>query len=141
MSYDSKKCELMFKHGCAFAECGRHCEIEPISNEQKVGSFTIAGIVNSAFSCEIFLKTLLIISGSTTTPYGHKLLDLWNEFEKLDPTLSNSIRLQIQNIFNSKNYYLVDNLLAVDTISDAFPHWRYIYEDDKKTKLCSLVND
>ena len=135
MSYDREKCELMFKHGCAFAECGKHCEIEPISNEQKAGSFTIAGIVNSAFSCEIFLKTLLVITGSTTPPHGHKLSDLWNDLERQDSSLSESIRLYIQNLFPSKNTNLIDNLLAVDTISDAFYHWRYIYEDDKKTEL------
>ncbi|MBQ7399473.1 MAG: hypothetical protein IJW06_03305 [Clostridia bacterium] len=135
MPYNKKKCELMFKHGCGFAECGKHCEKEPISSEQKAGSFTIAGIVNSAFSCEIFLKTLLIISGSTTPPHGHKLLDLWNKLEKQDSSLSDNIRLHIQNLFISENSNLIENLLDVDTISDAFHHWRYIYEDDKITKL------
>lgn len=35
MMVQKEKFIRMFRHACAFAECGEHCEIEPLSKEQK----------------------------------------------------------------------------------------------------------
>lgn len=133
MSYDKETCVRMFKHGCAFAECGKHCEVEPINSEQMAGSFTIAGIVNSAFACEIFLKTLLAIS--STKAKGHKLSYLWKNLEKQNPSLSIEIKQRIQMSFFTEDSQFLDEMLAIDTISDTYCHWRYIYEDEKSSQL------
>lgn len=54
----------MFEQACAFSDCARCCEIEPNNIiEYRFKSHTVSGIVNSAFACEVFIKTLLVIHG------------------------------------------------------------------------------
>ena len=119
--YDTKR---MFEHGCAFIDCARNCEIEPNNIEYRMHSHTVSGIVNSAFSCEIFLKTLLVFNSKK--PYGHELKVLWNDFKKSDRETALLIEKGLQNWFNSKNDNLFNELL--NESSDAFEYWRYIYE-------------
>lgn len=114
----------MFEHACAFSDCARNCEIEPNNIEYRMHSHTVSGIVNSAFSCEIFIKTLLVFNGKK--PHGHKLKALWNDFKKSDKETALLVEKRIQNWFDSKNDNLFNELL--NESSDAFEHWRYIYE-------------
>ena len=45
-------------------------------------SHTVSGIVNSAFACEVFIKTLLVFHGRTIVEIkGHKLKMLWEEYK------------------------------------------------------------
>ena len=46
----------MFKHACAFLDCASFCQIEPNNIEYRMSSHTVAGIVNSAFACEIWRR-------------------------------------------------------------------------------------
>lgn len=119
--YDTK---CMFEHACAFFDCAKSCEIEPNNIEYRMHSHTVSGIVNSAFSCEIFLKTLLVFNGKKS--HGHELKVLWNDFKKSDRETALLIEQRIQNWFNSKNDNLFNELL--NESSDAFEYWRYIYE-------------
>lgn len=120
-SFDTKR---MFEHACAFSDCARSCEVEPNNIEYRMRSHTVSGIVNSAFSCEIFLKTLLVFNGKK--PYGHELKALWNDFKELDRETAFLVEKGIQNWFDSKNDNLFNELL--NESSDAFEYWRYIYE-------------
>lgn len=80
----------MFKQACAFSDCARCCEVEPNDIiEYRFNSHTVAGIVNSAFACEVFIKTLLVIHGVSVnemrgkkTRDGHELKRLWELFKK-----------------------------------------------------------
>lgn len=120
-SFDTKR---MFEHACAFFDCVRNCEIEPNNIKYRMYSHTVSGIVNSAFSCEIFLKTLLVFNGKK--PHGHELKLLWSDFKKSDKETALLIEKRIQNWFDSKNDNLFNELL--NESSDAFEYWRYIYE-------------
>ena len=64
---DSKR---MFEHACAFCDCAKFCEVESSNIEYRMRSHTVSGIVNSAFVCEIFIKTLLVFSWKNY--YGYK---------------------------------------------------------------------
>lgn len=126
---DSKR---MFEHACAFCDCARSCEIEPNTIEYRLRSHTSAGIVNSAFACEIFIKTLLVHQGRTVGQIrGHKLKDLWQDYKSLDNATATSIEQNIREWYNSSDNSLFDRLL--DEASNAFEYWRYIYEQDSAT--------
>lgn len=126
----------MFKQACAFSDCARCCEIEPNNIiECRFKSHTVSGIVNSAFACEVFIKTLLIIHGVTVKKMrgkkasdGHDLKKLWKLFKESNYETALQVELKMQEIFNSNNKSMFDELL--DSISNAFDYWRYIYEKD-----------
>lgn len=124
----------MFKHACAFAGCARFCEREPWNMEKRLPDYTVADIVNSAFACEIFIKAILLYSGSTIEEIKkakHGIKGLWELLKTLNPTVSTDIETRVINIFQSKNPDFFDN--AMSSISDAFVTWRYIYEANGAT--------
>ena len=117
----------MFKHACAFRDCAHFCETEPWDVEHRMASHTVSGIVNSAFACEIFIKSLLIYNDCIIDEIkGHKLKDLWKLLKEKDSELTSSVEKKIEEVFCSVNDLMFDNLL--NNISNAFEHWRYIYE-------------
>jgi len=117
----------MFKHACAFVDCAKYCEIEPNNIEYRTQSHTVAGIVNSAFACEVFIKSLLAFHGMTVEKLkGHNLNRLWAKFKAEDCETACLVEESMRRWFNSENKNMFVELL--DNISDAFEHWRYIYE-------------
>lgn len=117
----------MFKHACAFADCAKYCEIEPNSIEYRMQSHTVSGIVNSAFACEVFIKSLLVFHGiSVEKLKGHHLKKLWDEFKTIDCKTALLVEKKMRETFTSENSHMFDELL--DNISNAFEYWRYIYE-------------
>ena len=128
----------MFEHGCAFADCAKACETEPNHIEYRTHSHTVSGIVNSAFACEIFLKTLLIFHGAPQEILrgekgkngrkGHDLSYLWEKYKEFDMETALNIEQAMQAWFNSQNEKMFDKMLS--EAYNAFEHWRYIYEKD-----------
>ena len=57
---------------------------------------------------------------------GHDLKKLWKLFKEKDSETASLVELKMQEIFNSNNKNMFDELL--DNISNAFEYWRYIYE-------------
>ena len=121
--YDSKR---MFRHACAFADCAYFCEREPNSIVIPTQWYTTPSVVNSAFACEVFIKSLLIYSGMNLDKIkGHKLAVLWKTLEKKDQETTTKIKDAVKNIFNVEDQSFYNML---DNVSDAFEYWRYIYE-------------
>lgn len=123
----------MFKQACAFSDCAKCCEVEPNKIiEHRFKSHTVSGIVNSAFACEVFIKTLLTIHDISIEKIrregGHDLKKLWKLFKEKDYETALLVEQKMQEIFNSDNKSMFDELL--DDISNAFDYWRYIYEKD-----------
>lgn len=120
----------MFRHGCAFADCAKYCETEPNNIKYRTQSHTVSGIVNSAFACEVFIKTLLVFHGTSFEELNrfHKLETLWSKLKTKDCRTTSLVEQRVQEWFNSKTENLFDKLLS--EISDAFVYWRYIYEKD-----------
>lgn len=123
----------MFKHACAFSGCARFCTQEPWDIEHRLPDYSIAGIVNSAFACEVFIKSLLVFNGipvaqivDTKNRGVHKLLDLWNMLETKNLTTTDIVKQRVLAVFNSPNDTAFYTML--DNVSDAFVYWRYIYE-------------
>jgi predicted metalloprotease len=122
----------MFEQACAFSDCAKYCEIEPNNIEYRTNSHMASGIVNSAFACEIFIKSLLVYSGIAIQDLrGHRLDKLWDKFKEKYPDSVVSIESGVQVIFNSPNTDLFRNLLEI--MSNSFDEWRYIYEKRSAT--------
>lgn len=119
--------QRMFEHACAFCDCAKFCEVEPNSIEYRMRSHTVSGIVNSAFACEVFIKTLLVYHGKDVKDIKcHKLKTLWKEYRTLDYDTAILVEESIKSWFNSKNENIFNELL--NQSSNAFEYWRYIYE-------------
>ena len=119
--------QRMFEHACAFCDCAKFCEVEPNNIEYRMHSHTVSGIVNSAFACEVFVKTLLVFHGRTISEIkGHKLKTLWKEFKTLDNATAVLVEERMREWFNSTNTNMFAELLS--EASNAFEYWRYIYE-------------
>lgn len=81
-------------------------------------------IVNLAFSCELYMKSLLMLQRKCQIVVeGHKLKDL---FENLEEPIKQRILREI-NINNWKDF--------IQDSSDAFEAWRYYYEEDKAMRI------
>lgn len=86
-------------------------------------------VVNSAFSIELYLKTLAQIHN--TPLRGHKLLDLYDE---LSAVAKQQIEAQTKEYKTLKNFQgNIDLRAHLEDLNNAFTEWRYAYEFDKVT--------
>lgn len=129
MMDNTEKCVFMFRQACAFAECGKHCEIEPLPFSMRKSNFTIAGMVNSALACEIFLKTILQYY-TNSYPGVHELNTLWANLKENNPNIAKEISATVDSIYSTSQPNIIERVLEIKSISKTFPHWRYIYEKE-----------
>lgn len=120
----------MFRHACAFLDCASCCQKEPNNIEYRMQSHTVAGIVNSAFACEVFIKSLLVFHGEPFKKLNdHELKHLWSKYKNKDMEKALLIEQGMRQWFKSDNEKLFDELL--DVCSNTFQYWRYIYEKNE----------
>ncbi|MDD2518738.1 MAG: hypothetical protein PHG18_02495 [Bacilli bacterium] len=84
--------------------------------DDKVAPVLVACIVNKLLSCELFLKSLIIMS-TKEIPEGHHLIKL------LEKSNVSSIVINRMSNFEFKK--------ELEKINNAFVDWRYIYESDE----------
>lgn len=81
-------------------------------------------IVNLAFSCELYIKALLMMQRKNREiVIGHELNQL---FLQLDETLKN--RILCETNINDWDTFMKDS-------SNAFEDWRYFYEENKAIRI------
>ena len=100
-------------------------------------SLIIPAMVNGAFACELFLKSLL-----TNEVHGHKLDDLLSKLEKEDKKTYDLIvfRCVLSLKASSNNTY--DDVAFINdlnTISNLFVEIRYFYETTLHTKAYNIA--
>ena len=118
-------CEEMFRHACAFCECA-DMALEKFSHKSAdISWYDIPAGVNSAFACEVFLKTILKWN-QIRFEKEHNLVGLFN-------LLPEDIKVSIQNELEigyggfTKDYV---KRKYFDNINKSFVNWRYSYEHD-----------
>ncbi len=112
--FDAKQ---MFRHACAFASCSDFCR----ENGHHI-DYVKPEIVNSAFACEVFLKTLLFYN---KIEYGKK-----HDLEALYNMLPDHYKVTIEEEL-LKRYGKMQNAFGISylsNISKAFEIWRYSFE-------------
>lgn len=109
-----------------FAYVANDAFVKLMENSKRPGQIIPASpfVVNAAFSLELYLKTLLVLSNGK--PWGHELLklydalpdnlkaDLQSEAQKLAPTQGEMPDVQMRD------------MLAM--LNESFEEWRYVYE-------------
>ena len=102
---------------CAAERCN---ENRHITNE-KFEWLPVPAIVNMAFACELYMKSILILN--TETSKEHNLNELYH-------TLPPKIKEKIQQKFNSDTPYFQESL---NKVADCFEECRYLYEYETLT--------
>lgn len=114
----------MYFTACKFSDCADFCMRAQQEREIPPYFYTNPGIVNAAFSCEVFLKLLLHLE-QINYKKEHKLKQL---FEMLPPKIKEAIKYKTIEKCGHWNNAWRQEILS--QISDAFIKWRYVYETD-----------
>ncbi len=116
------ECREMFLQAHGFSKCAK------IAMEGGIECSTPA-IVNYAFACEVYLKSLLYFS-DISFKKKHELKEL---FDLLPEKYKESImRLTLAECGSWDDY-------SLDNISNAFIEWRYSYETIGKKRACMRI--
>ena len=133
-------CQQMFRHACAFADCADFAMDQFDPRITDVEWYTTPATVNSAFACEVYLKALLLYY-NIPLPKQHELKAL---YDMLPDKTKEWIMLTVINNHGAwKDAFGYDLL---DSISNAFLNWRYIYEgketrNGKRIERTAFQND
>ena len=138
-NYKLFDCQRMFRHACAFADCADLALSEFDPRNDDVEWYTTPATVNSAFACEVFLKTLMKyydIPFEKLLPVKdrHKIKEL---YELLPEDSKNWIKATVTDRYGVWTDGFGRELL--ESISNAFVDWRYNYEHGEG-KRCTLNN-
>ena len=114
----------MYFTACKFSDCADFCMRVQQERETLSYFYTDPGIVNAAFSCEVFLKLLLYLE-QINYKKEHRLKQL---FEMLPPKIQEAVKHKTTEKCGYWNDVWGREILL--QISDAFIKWRYIYETD-----------
>ena len=117
-------CHEMFMHACTFCECADMAFQKKTHDTAPIGFYDMPALVNSAFACEVFLKTILKWY-DIKPPKSHKLEDL---YEATPENVRAFIKPTVLNNYGKWNDWLKREYL--ETLSTAFQDFRYIYEYD-----------
>jgi hypothetical protein len=120
------KVQAMFRQALSFSTTAAYLHKRDLLTAPRNGLSVAPFVVNSAFSIELYLKTLHELQGSSAR--GHSLLDLYDH-------LSSATRdVIVRHALKNANAYNV-NLTTADQfrefvaeLNNSFNDWRYCYE-------------
>ncbi len=124
-------CQQMFRHACAFSDCADFAMRGFDPKKIGVEWYTTPATVNSAFACEVYLKTLLVFYDiqfqKLLKPKDrHKITEL---FTLLPEETQARIKLATEAYYGGswKDGFGLDR---INSLSEAFVKWRYSYEQE-----------
>ena len=118
-------CEEMFMHACTFCECADWASEKKKHDTAIIGFYCVPAVVNSAFACEVFLKTILKLY-DIKSPKSHNLKDL---FESTPEKAQEYVKNTVKRNYGGR-WYSPMGFEHLEILSNAFQDWRYIYEWD-----------
>ena len=118
-------CQEMFMHACTFCECADLASQKGNHDTAPIGFYYIPADVNSAFACEVFLKTILKWY-DIKPPKSHKLKDL---YESTPENVRAFIKPTVLNNYGGR-WFSDLGIEHLEVLSNAFQDFRYIYEYD-----------
>ncbi|MAF02124.1 MULTISPECIES: hypothetical protein [unclassified Herbaspirillum] len=114
----------MFNQATAFAATSSMLYYQKLAHLPRDGQAITPWVVNTAFSIEVYLKTVGCLFGINTR--GHKLLRI---FEQLPDAAKRLILRAVEPAAKSwKVKEKVDVVRTLSGLNDAFVQWRYHYE-------------
>ena len=132
--------QLMFDHASSFLMCAELCAEETERQKKRFDLLGTPEIVNLAFACEVYIKTLLTLY-QIKTKKEHKLNEL---FALLPDDVQQEVK---QQTFQKHPEYnrLTGKILAngfgldlLDLEANDFVEWRYLYEFKKHSYSCNV---
>ena len=122
--------QIMFDQANSFYLCAHLCEKELDRQPGRHDLYSTPMIVNSAFACEVYIKTLLDFYN---IPAGKK-----HNLDDLFQLLPDEVKDSITKNDCSLSGRMTDafGLSLLKAVSDAFVTWRYSYE--KSTLSCDV---
>lgn len=104
---------------------------DDFKGKEMIAQNIIPSIVLKAFSCELFMKSL-VLSGDTKKI--HKLDELFNCLSDTDKC---AIKSEVVNKMNETIGQYADGDFVVDLgkVANAFVDWRYFYEDTRTINI------
>lgn len=123
--FDTKK---MYELGFAFLNAGEVNFHEGAIKKRSVYQ-NVAGVVNLAFSCELFVKCLLNIN--VKEKHGHKLDELWMEYKGMCADEAEEIEKIVMKCLKTEMSF--DEMLHDD--SDVFYNYRYFYDPSRLEEI------
>ena len=128
-------CQEIFRHACTFCECADMALDKLQHDTADIGFYTSPATINSAFACEVFLKTMLKCQG-ISIPKTHKLRELYD-------VLPDNLKEYVKRTVSGGYDILWTNLWGtdyLDNISNLFVESRYIYEYDWSEGVSKNIN-
>lgn len=127
-------CREMFYHACTFAECADMALAKLQHDTAQLGFYDLPSAVNSAFACEVFLKSILKWYG-INPPKSHSLQQLYNA----TPTnIQSFVKAVASNNYGGRwtNEWKEE---CLKLLSNAFEQCRYLYEHDFSKQRCVQI--
>lgn len=121
--------QIMFDQANSFYICSQLCKRELDKQPGRHDIYATPQIVNLAFACEVYLKTLLTFS-EIDIKKKHKLNDL---FDALPDEDKRHIETYMQTCYPFQS---VVGWRKIDIEANAFVNWRYSYE--RVTLSCDI---
>ena len=119
-----------FQQACAFADCAHICETEHLIIRATAFARFSAAAANSAFACELFLKSLIALCGGPGKEAGvvstHDLYQLYATLKDRDAETAELIEDEVMRIVKLEEGYTFDK--ALRDSANSFNYWRYAYE-------------
>lgn len=122
---DSKE---MFNLGFAFLNAGE-VNFHEGAFKHRSDYQNVAGVVNLAFACELFIKCLLNMAGVEAR--GHKIEDLWSEYKNASGNDASMIEKSVMNQLVTD--FTFEELLHND--SNVFYNYRYFYDPERLAEI------
>jgi hypothetical protein len=122
--------KAMFGQALSFATTASYIRNKDLLRSPWNGLSVAPFIVNSAFSIELYLKTLAKIYNQPRT--GHDLLEL---FDSLPPEARQGIDAVLPGLKDWAPAGGVDLRTCISELKTAFVDWRYLYENTAKKEI------
>ena len=123
--FDSRE---MLDLGFAFLNAGE-VNFHEGAIKNRSGYQNVAGIVNLALACELFIKCLLNVAGVEAR--GHKIEDLWREYKNVCGDEASEIELAVMNCLVTD--FTFEEMLHND--SNVFYNYRYLYDPARMAEI------
>lgn len=118
----------MFDLGFAFLNAGE-VNFHEGAIKHRSDYQNVAGIVNLAFACELFIKCLLNMDG--VEAHGHKIEELWLEYRYTSRNNASLIETSVMNQLVTD--FTFEEMLHNN--SNVFYNYRYFYDPERLAEI------
>lgn len=132
--------QLMFEHASSFLMCAELCAEETKRQKKRFDLLGTPEIVNLAFACEVYIKTLLGFC-RIKVKREHKLNEL---LALLPDDAQQEIKQQTfqkHPVYNYSTGKILTNGFGLDLLdleANDFVDWRYVYEAKRSSYSCDV---